>query len=338
MSITELLKRPVSYHPALARLTGSVPAAVLLSQAIYWQDRVPKSRPRGCPGKDWWYHSIQEWEQETALTRDAQKRARECLVQMGILQVKRAGLPARLWFRVDSEALENLLINQLNAGTPKSKIRQQRGPDGRFIGHKSTGKPPAITESTTETTTEITTTTTPPPTLPTSEVKAPDGGSGNEARENEYVRLASLDYCSRLNLGPEKLAGTANSIRKRLKSQGGMSEEDLQQFVALKAQALQAQRDRQATQAALDLHRPTTANENAAIWLQAREKIRSSLDQDIFSLWIEPLSSQMDREDNILELICPDRLYCSWVADNFLQEIKAAVRTAGGGGVRLTTG
>ena len=39
MNILDLLDRPIAYHRIFARLTGSVHAALMLSQAVYWQNR-----------------------------------------------------------------------------------------------------------------------------------------------------------------------------------------------------------------------------------------------------------------------------------------------------------
>ena len=61
MSIARLLDRPIAYHRCLVTLTGSVTGAVMLSQAIYWQNR--------CNGD--FYKTQAEWEEETGLTPDA---------------------------------------------------------------------------------------------------------------------------------------------------------------------------------------------------------------------------------------------------------------------------
>lgn len=252
MALADFLARPVAYHPALARLVGSVPAAVMLSQAIYWQARVPQSRPPGCPGPDWWYHSIEEWEKETALGRDAQAAARKRLA--GLLESRHAGLPARMWYRVNLAAVEKMLQNQQTAAVPQTRARQCRKLDGRFAANKSTASP-QTSEITSESISDITTTT-----ESVCEQSANyTGGSGDNEKERkyllneeerEYVSLAAQEYCSTKGFGPEKFAGAFNSIRIRLEAQRGLNDIDWQQFSVLRARKseVQAMRARMAAQ------------------------------------------------------------------------------------------
>ena len=44
MNSLNLLNRPIAFHRCLVILTGSILAALLLSQALYWQRRVPEQR------------------------------------------------------------------------------------------------------------------------------------------------------------------------------------------------------------------------------------------------------------------------------------------------------
>ena len=56
-----LLDRPIAYHRVFVTLTGSVKAAVLLSQAVYWQKRAKQT-------DGWWYKTAEDWEDETVLS------------------------------------------------------------------------------------------------------------------------------------------------------------------------------------------------------------------------------------------------------------------------------
>jgi hypothetical protein len=159
MALSELLTRPVAYYSALARLLSSIPAAVMLSQAIYWQERVPHKRPMGCPGRGWWYHTIKDWETETALTRHEQLTARKKLKETNFWAEQKQGIPARLWFKVDIYELEKALINFQFATLRHTSIPQSRQQDGRFMAGSATASRQALhTEITTRTTTETTTT------------------------------------------------------------------------------------------------------------------------------------------------------------------------------------
>lgn len=340
MSLADLLTRPIAYHPALARLLGSVPAAVMLSQAIYWQQRVPGgARPHGCPGEGWWWHTIEEWEEETALSRDVQHTARRRLVGMGILHERRAGQPARMWYRVDMEALERLWAgknqkNRQSAAIPQTRLRDCRGlvcgdPVDLFAATPQTSK------STSESTSKTTTTTPTPP--------LGGGGSGDSTEMEEYIHLAAQEYCRARDFGPEKLAGAVTSIRRRLAAQGGdMTDLDRQQLAGLRARQMevQAMRERMAAQAEeppraeiIHLPRPL-AEDEPAVWRQAREHLRASLPVGTYSLWIEPLVCG-DQEGNTLLLAGPDRFFCAWVANNYLPEIEAALLAAGLSGAKV---
>lgn len=101
-----ILDRPIAFHPNLARLVGGVNAGLLLGQAIYW------SRRTRDPG-GWFYKTQGEWEEETALGRFEQEAARKKLVKFGVLEEVRKGVPARLFFRVNTSILADILTNAL---------------------------------------------------------------------------------------------------------------------------------------------------------------------------------------------------------------------------------
>ena len=85
---------PVSFHRCLVPVTGSVTAALMLSQAI-WSSQACKPEADG-----WFVKSREEWEDETGLSRWEQETARRVLRDGGFLEERRVGMPAKLWFRV----------------------------------------------------------------------------------------------------------------------------------------------------------------------------------------------------------------------------------------------
>jgi len=100
--LRELLDRPVSFHPALAAIGGGATAGLFLSQALYWSRRT--ADPAG-----WFWKTQQEWQAETALTRREQETVRARLRATGVLEERHAGVPAKLYFRVDMARLAALL-------------------------------------------------------------------------------------------------------------------------------------------------------------------------------------------------------------------------------------
>jgi hypothetical protein len=171
-------------------------------------------------------------------------------------------------------------------------------------------------------------TTSPPP-----EPEAQAGGGNDE----EYIRLAAEDYSRARGLVPEKLAGAAHSIRRRLIEQGGMTDLDRQQLAALRARqeevrALRARVETTQAETTAELilmpARPTTEDE-PKIWRQAREYLQAELPASTYSLWIEPLICVSAGGDT-LELVGPDQFFCSWVAENYQATIQETLGRAGG--------
>ena len=100
--LLQLLDRPIAFHRCFVTLTGSVTAALMLSQALYWQRRCKE--PEG-----WWYKTLEEWTEETGLNRRETEAARIKLRALEVLEEKRTGSPAKLWYRIDLNTLEQAL-------------------------------------------------------------------------------------------------------------------------------------------------------------------------------------------------------------------------------------
>lgn len=110
-----LLDRPIAFHRCFIDLTGSVTAALFLSQAVYWQKRLPEKPD------DWWHKNRADWTDETGLSRREQETARQILKRLGILEEQRTGVPARLMYRVDQQKLSGLL-NTLVDDSPVENV------------------------------------------------------------------------------------------------------------------------------------------------------------------------------------------------------------------------
>lgn len=96
----ELLKRPVAYHSGLAKMLKSPTAAIMLSQGIYWQEKAEEK------GEEWFYVTGEEWYNQTGLTPENQSTARALMGKRGFWMEERRGLPARLYYRIDTDELE----------------------------------------------------------------------------------------------------------------------------------------------------------------------------------------------------------------------------------------
>src|ERR1700674_3255260 len=83
--LLQILDLPVSFHRCLVPITGSVTAALLLSQAICTAQEVDPTL------NGWFGKSQDEWEEETGLTRCEQETARRVLREAGFLEERRVG-------------------------------------------------------------------------------------------------------------------------------------------------------------------------------------------------------------------------------------------------------
>jgi hypothetical protein len=99
--------RPIAYHPILAKVFGSVTAALFLSQIGYWSDK-------GADPSGWIWKTESEMTEETGLSRSEQQTARELLVWTGVLHEKRKGVPARMWFKIDWDMLDIAMVEYEN--------------------------------------------------------------------------------------------------------------------------------------------------------------------------------------------------------------------------------
>src|ERR687898_780083 len=86
-------------------------AGTFLRQLVYW---VGKQHDR-----EGWIHKTQyEMEQETGLSRHFEEKARNILVSQGVLKERKKGVPRKLWYWVDLEALLEVME------TPYSTLNQ----------------------------------------------------------------------------------------------------------------------------------------------------------------------------------------------------------------------
>ncbi len=102
MNPLDLFDRPIAFQRSFVKLTGSITGALMLSQAIYWQKR--------CQREDgWWWKTLDEWGEETGMTRkEVERSRREC---RKFLQYKVQGLPPKGHYRVNVGALVEYVQN-----------------------------------------------------------------------------------------------------------------------------------------------------------------------------------------------------------------------------------
>ncbi|VEF14627.1 MULTISPECIES: hypothetical protein [Stutzerimonas stutzeri subgroup] len=145
MSLHDLLDRPIAFQRAFVSLGAGITGALMLSQAIYWSKRTDNA-------DGWFYKTMEEWQSETGMTRSEQESARKKLVSAGVLEEMKKGVPCRLFYRVNMDAIRANLI----AENSHSSLQDSSKQGCRKAASKPGGKPLAITETTAEITTETT--------------------------------------------------------------------------------------------------------------------------------------------------------------------------------------
>ncbi|KPK27703.1 MAG: chromosomal replication initiator DnaA [Desulfobacterales bacterium SG8_35_2] len=60
------------------------------------------------------------------------------------------------------------------------------------------------------------------------------------------------------------------------------------------------------------------------LWNEVKEVLKHKLPEAVQHLWIEPLTC-IRSDDNLIELVCPDKFFCSWVKENYLKIIQESL-------------
>lgn len=155
MDLIQLLDRPIAFHRCFVGVAGTVNGGVFLSQAVYWTNRLEDDR------EGWFYKSIEQWSEETGLTKRQQQVVRSELKNLGVLEEKqRGGTDRRVWFKINIDRLKTVLID-LESGLTPSHIYDPSNAHSKPMHGLDMCVPtarsvPCITETTSETTSEIT--------------------------------------------------------------------------------------------------------------------------------------------------------------------------------------
>ena len=92
-------QRPIAFHRSFVDIGGSITAALFLSQLFYWSDR-------GEDPDGWIYKTYAEWTDETRMSRKELDGARKKLRVTGLLEEKKCGIPAKLYYRINFKSLQ----------------------------------------------------------------------------------------------------------------------------------------------------------------------------------------------------------------------------------------
>lgn len=101
-TLIAVLGSPIAYYSTLARILGGVEESLFVSQFFSWYDK-------GHSPEEWIYRTQDEILEATGLTRRNQETARRRLRSLGMLEEQRAGIPARLTYRLNLDVLAALV-------------------------------------------------------------------------------------------------------------------------------------------------------------------------------------------------------------------------------------
>lgn len=104
--LLDIFDEPIVFHRSYVPIAGGITAALFLSHAGYACEDLPKDHD------GWFVRSQAEWERDTGLTRREQETARRLLRERGLLEERRVGMPAVLWYRVNWARLRESLEHQ----------------------------------------------------------------------------------------------------------------------------------------------------------------------------------------------------------------------------------
>lgn len=142
----------ISVPVPLVRILGDYTAAAFTSQVTYWSDRT--TDPEG-----WFWKTHEQWAEELCLTSD---QIRRCVrTSNGLVEVKRAGVPAKNYYRINRELLVErlqgladgpIVITSRNGETQHLEVDKPNGKSQGTPTASRTADPTSSTKTSSKTT------------------------------------------------------------------------------------------------------------------------------------------------------------------------------------------
>ncbi|HAB43298.1 MAG TPA: DNA-binding protein [Acinetobacter sp.] len=139
--------KPIAFNRHYVALGCGINGALMLSQMVYWSKRT-KDR------NGFFYKTQDEWEEETGLGRREQETARKKLRELGFVSEQKRGVPCKVHFKVEHDALYAALIQY--AQNSQSSMAESAKLECTNPPNSNGGKRQTNTENTAETTSENT--------------------------------------------------------------------------------------------------------------------------------------------------------------------------------------
>lgn len=110
--LLRVFDQPIAFHRCLVSIAGSVNAALLLGQLIYWT-------PRAASKEGWIYKTAFDLESEIGLGRREQETARRALRSLGFVLEQKRGIPPKIFFLVNVGSLHLALEKAFGGEMPR---------------------------------------------------------------------------------------------------------------------------------------------------------------------------------------------------------------------------
>jgi hypothetical protein len=137
-----LHQHPIAVYPIYIDLTGSIAGGVLLSQLLYWIEKVDREI----------WKTDAEIIKETHLTQTEFKNAKKAIAALPFMSVAKKGTPPTTRYNVDWDKMSEFLEEMLSSVTYQLNRRLSTNKRGGNLPNKRVGNLPYNTETTSETT------------------------------------------------------------------------------------------------------------------------------------------------------------------------------------------
>lgn len=120
--LEKLNQRPIAFQPLYVEVTGSITAALLLSQLMYWFST----------GRSKIYKTDAEIRAETHMSENEMRSAKNKIKKLNFLKISREGIPAKTYYEIDYDAyishvyslVKSTKLYELNSPNSSSEINE----------------------------------------------------------------------------------------------------------------------------------------------------------------------------------------------------------------------
>jgi hypothetical protein len=131
--LLDMFEQPIHFHPFCVRLTGSAMAALWLSWALRKTQAVMGGEPMtsddlfssaemgyhvaASPGEAWFEAKVEDISTAMGMSKFEQQNAKRVLQTLGLLDVRKEGLPAKTLYRVNLPLMMEMITQRIDRST-----------------------------------------------------------------------------------------------------------------------------------------------------------------------------------------------------------------------------